>query len=203
MSIKERFHFTLDLETMSTAANAAIVSIGCCRFDPLTDGNPVRETFYRIVRLESCVNLGLHLDTGTIMWWLEQNAEARARLTLKKGTVSLSEALLAFNDWIIDVGRSNGFSDGFKLYDDSVTLWGNGAAFDNTIIRSAYRAAGVKFIIPHWMDRDCRTVMDLLPHEDVLALKATYGTVLAHDALEDAKGQARYVSEALRQLKLV
>ena len=48
-------HLMLDLETMGTKSNSAIISIGAVEFDILT-GKTGRE-FYRNVSLQSCISL--------------------------------------------------------------------------------------------------------------------------------------------------
>ena len=80
-------------------------------------------------------------------------------------------------------------------------MWGNGAGFDNVILRSAYVACGLIVPWKHWNDRDVRTIVDLgrtllgfnpkkeMPFEGV-----------RHCALDDAKHQARYVSAIIQQL---
>ena len=80
-------------------------------------------------------------------------------------------------------------------------MWGNGAGFDNVIMRSAYQATNLVEPWLHWNDRDVRTIVDLgrtllgfdpkkeLPFEGV-----------RHSALADAKHQARYVSAIYQRL---
>ena len=72
----------LDLETMGLGPNAAIIAIGAVMFDPET--MQLGSEFYRIINLESAVAAGGIMDAGTVMWWLEQGAAARAELTSDK-----------------------------------------------------------------------------------------------------------------------
>ena len=55
----------IDLETMSTSANAAIVAIGACTFDR---DFGVDDKFYVSVDLETCIKKGFGIDGSTIMW---------------------------------------------------------------------------------------------------------------------------------------
>ena len=84
---------------------------------------------------------------------------------------------------------------------------GNGASFDNAILRYAYRQCGknlgpdsgpgVKF----WNDRDMRTIVGFYPRQ---LQEKWRRTVLRkgdhHNALDDAKHQVRYCSDILKEL---
>jgi len=71
----------LDLETMGKKSNAAIVSIGAVEFD-IETGKTGRE-FYKVVDLQSCLDLGLKVEASTIYWWLMQSEAARKRICEK------------------------------------------------------------------------------------------------------------------------
>lgn len=69
----------IDIETLSTKSNAAIVSIGAIKFNrhgdlPLLDA---MNQFYVRVSRESCETCGMHVDPQTIEWWNNQDAEIR------------------------------------------------------------------------------------------------------------------------------
>lgn len=70
-------------------------------------------------------------------------------------------------------------------------IWGNGATFDNMILRNAYLATGQR---QPWNFRDdvCfRTVKYLFP------LKKEFQGV-RHHALDDARNQAKYLIKAVK-----
>ena len=116
----------LDLETMSLASNAAIVSIGAVQFD-LKEGKLGAE-YYRNIDLASSVEYGLDMDPNTVMWWMQQGDEARAALA--GGTLDLRSALRNFNDWL----------DSLQIPWGERRIWGNGAAYDNVVMKNAYKA---------------------------------------------------------------
>ena len=88
MSIKpNQPQFVVDLETLSTHANACIVSIGVVKFT-LQDG--ILEEFFVNVDPASCKEYGLHFDKDTIAWWKTQSKEARE--SWQKDPISLPEA---------------------------------------------------------------------------------------------------------------
>jgi len=162
----------VDLETMSTRPNAAIVAIGAVRFDVAGIG----DQFYTKIKLSSSVSLGDHVDPDTVVWWLSQSDAARAELV--GASALLSEALAQFASW----------SEFPKDGPCNIQVWGNGANFDNVILAEAYRAAGwEKTPWPFWMDRCYRTVAAMFPNSP----RPKSG--VAHNALDDAVNQAKHL----------
>jgi len=116
----------LDLETMGNGPRAAIMAIGAVEFKPETGA--VGERFYQAVDLATAVSMGGEMDASTVMWWMQQSDDARAKFA--KGGVNLSKALMDFSTWLHERGAP-----------DYVRVWWNGATFDNVILASAYRTA--------------------------------------------------------------
>jgi exodeoxyribonuclease VIII len=171
----------IDLETMGTKPNAAIVAIGAVAMD--FDSRTLGPQFYTVVDLESSVAQGGVMAPATVLWWLGQSDEARAEFKFKKGC-HINVALVQFSEYL---RKESG--------DRPVHLWGNGAAFDNVVLRSAYERSG---ITPPWGyqgDRCYRTVAALNPK--IPKTKPT----LAHNALEDAHAQAEQLLNILRRGK--
>ena len=69
----------LDLETLGKLPDAAIIAIGAVHFDLETSA--IQSRFYTVVDLESSVDSGGIMDASTVLWWLQQNEEARKALT--------------------------------------------------------------------------------------------------------------------------
>ena len=160
-------HIMIDLETMSTKPNAAIVAIGAVEFSKEGLG---RE-FYVTVTLSSNEEYGRHVSASTIMWWLEQSNEARKELTNAK--VGLQEALELFSVFVRSVKPTG--------------VWGNGAGFDNVVLREAYSAVFTENSEPwpFYADRCYRTIRNLTDH------RAVKFDGEKHNALSDAKHQAK------------
>ncbi|MBN1138853.1 MAG: 3'-5' exoribonuclease [Anaerolineae bacterium] len=180
-------HVMLDLETMSTMSNAAIVAIGAVVFDP--DTGEMGKTFYCNVDLESCVARGLHIQGNTVMWWLERSEEAR--MALLSDRLPLDKALRQFSRYLQALGE--------------VCVWGNGATFDNVIIANAYQAVGLERPWSYKNDRDVRTIEELGRQIQASqgiddAAEKTERTGIHHHALDDAIHQARYVSKIWQAL---
>jgi hypothetical protein len=172
-------HMMVDLETMGTHVGAPIISIGAVMFDPNSDD--MGERFHVGIELESNVQFGRHPDPGTIMWWLGQSKEAQNAL-LELPKVDLYVALDELAKWAPE---------------GETWVWGNGAAFDNVILASAYKSVGLE---PFWRykhDRCFRTITNLAP--DV----AWVADGLEHDALDDAVAQARHMQKVVKHLGIV
>ena len=175
-------HVMVDLETMGKKHNAPIVAIGAVVFDPATGS--IGESFYKVVCLESSVNWGAVIDPSTVIWWLKQSSEARSAI-VNDDAIPLLDALLQFREFI-----SDNVAGGSK----KAQVWGNGASFDNSILRSSYDCIAEDYPWEYWNDRDVRTMVELGQ-----AISFDPKTTIPfegsrHNALADAIHQARYVS---------
>lgn len=141
----------LDIETLSTRANAAILSIGAIRFS--RDGPLKRlselETFSVKIDVETCKAIGLHVDPKTEEWWGTQDEKIREEAF--GGKVPIKEALTTFKRWFEGNGRTPKCD----------IVWANGDDFDCTIMTEAYHACGIPVPWKFWNTRDCRTAYDL------------------------------------------
>lgn len=175
-------HVMLDLETMSTRPNAAIVQIGAVGFG-LPNG--IGSSFSRAVSLQSCIDVGLAVDGSTIEWWLQQGDEARDAIT--RDQVSLTKALEEFGEWF------RGHKAKF--------VWANSPAFDCVILRSAYLAAtGGRAPFHYRQERCCRTVWAVAAGLGV-EIPETKREGAAHDAAADALYQAMSMQETIGAMR--
>lgn len=180
-------HLMVDLETMGNKSNAPIVSISAVFFNPNT-GNTGAE-FYTAVSLESSMLLGGVPDAGTIIWWLKQSPEARSAIAMAD-TMPLIDALELFSDFISE--NSDAGPD--------VQVWGNGASFDNVILRSSYDRANIECPWKFRNDRDVRTMTEL---GKAIGINPRYDIPFdgdMHNALSDARHQVKYVSAIWQKL---
>lgn len=176
-------HVMIDLETMSLAPNAALVSIGAVL---MTSSGEEMAHFYRSISLASSVDAGLHIDPGTIMWWMQQSDRARGALGVQARP--LGEALQEFSAWMNVAEPSEGL----------VGVWGNGAASDNVWLSEAYKAVGAQRPWSHKMDRCYRTFRAM--HRDVTDPPEN---AAAHDALADARWQSAFMRKVCEEKRLV
>ncbi|MCV1313360.1 3'-5' exoribonuclease, partial [Escherichia coli] len=118
-------HLMIDLETMGKNPDAPIISIGAIFFDPQTgDMGP---EFSKTIDLDTA---GGVIDRDVIKWWLKQSREAQSAIMTDE--IPLDDALLQLREFI-DENSGEFF----------VQVWGNGANFDNVILRRSYERQGI------------------------------------------------------------
>lgn len=174
-------HVMIDLETLSTANNALILSIGAVKF--ALGGTEMGPAFYVRVNMASAQQFGLHISADTVQWWLAPERDDARRDLLIAAPVDLPDALNGFTQWLGD--------------EEIEGMWGNGAAFDNVILRSAYNATGIE---PPWSyskDRCYRTMKALVP-EIPLERVGVY-----HNAVDDARTQAAHLQKIMRKTVVI
>ncbi|HIA7666883.1 TPA: 3'-5' exoribonuclease domain-containing protein, partial [Escherichia coli] len=175
-------HLMLDLETMGKNPDAPIISIGAIFFDPQTgDMGP---EFSKTIDLETA---GGVIDRDTIKWWLKQSREAQSAIMTDE--IPLDDALLQLREFI-DENSGEFF----------VQVWGNGANFDNVILRRSYERQGIPCPWRYCNDRDVRTIVELGKAIDFDARTAIPFEGERHNALDDARYQAKYVSAIWQKL---
>lgn len=175
MSVK---HVMVDIETLSVRPYASILSIGAVAFN-VEDG--VIDTFYINVDAKSCKDVGLHVSKDTVEWWSRQSLEARKVLTIDPQPIG--EALDKFAEWY-GTDRKN------------TVIWGNGAAFDISILESAYWNTERTIPWTPWKVQCYRTVLNLVGVSNAKIRKAESDT--HHNALDDAMSQTRTLLTILR-----
>ncbi|EFF0771500.1 exonuclease [Escherichia albertii] len=179
------YHLMIDLETMGTNTNAPIVVIGAVFFDPQT--GEIGPVFYIAISLTDAMNTGAVPNGGTIEWWLKQSSEARAAILTDQ--VKLKDALSRFREFI------NEYSD-----EKFVQVWGNGATFDNAILRTSYERLDIPCPWRYYNDRDVRTIVELGKTIDFDARTVIPFEGVRHNALDDARHQAKYVTATIQKL---
>lgn len=165
----------IDLETLGVNNNAMILSIGAAKFDFLaeTQEKAVTDSIYMRLDITTMPASRFIMDPETVLYWLgDKMQDARAAL-LQDEPIPIATALSSFAQWY-----------GPK----PLPTWGNGAAFDNVILRSAYKVMGEECPWGFRDDRCFRTLKAGVP-ETVFSRVKAMGT--AHQALHDAVWQAR------------
>ncbi|EKY6619435.1 3'-5' exoribonuclease [Escherichia coli] len=175
-------HLMIDLETMGKNPDAPIISIGAIFFDPQTgDMGP---EFSKTIDLDTA---GGVIDRDVIKWWLKQSREAQSAIMTDE--IPLDDALLQLREFI-DENSGEFF----------VQVWGNGANFDNVILRRSYERQGIPCPWRYCNDRDVRTIVELGKAIDFDARTAIPFEGERHNALDDARYQAKYVSAIWQKL---
>jgi hypothetical protein len=145
----------MDLECLSVRPHAVILVIGAVKFnrgetwdDNINEKGLVKlDYFYKRIKINTCVDAGLHIDTATEKWWSEQDNDVKYEALKNPDRVTLKEGLQSFKEWFGNNSRTK--------------IWGNGSSFDCTILGEAYKRCGMEVPWKFWLERDLRTIMDL------------------------------------------
>lgn len=171
-------HVMVDLETMGTRMDSVIVSLGAVAFDP--DSGKLGEQFLVTIDPQSCLDAGLVVEGGTLLWWLRQSEAVRDAIASAE-LLPLEVALYDFSQW---------WEERLARY-----IWSHGACFDVPMLDMAYRKSGRSAPWKFWDARDTRTLFDIT-NTTVDRAKGTH-----HNALDDSINQAKAVIRAYRSLR--
>src|SRR3990167_3580212 len=189
----------LDFETLSLKENAVLLAIGACTFDPAT--GEIGAEFYAAI--DPRTQHGRDISASTVLWWMEQDVRARAKITdaikaadqveaglpddMDEAARAEVEASAAFS--IQNVAR--GLLVWIGTLGDDIEVWSNGAK-DHSWFDSMFEYSGYKNPLQYGNQRDYRTLKALFPE----LKREEYG--VAHNALDDAIGQAKHACAIMR-----
>lgn len=171
-------HVMIDIETLGTGRDAAIVQIGAVSFD--LDQGVTAELAADIDLTDP--QLGV-IDADTVRFWLNQSNEARSAVLLtQSGRVPLKQALR----WLANFVGGAGY------------VWAKPPQFDLRILRDAYARVGLDCPWPHYNERDLRT---LLTVGKLMRAPKVRRTGVQHVAVDDARYQAEQALAVLRVIE--
>ncbi len=175
----------IDLETLSTRADAVITQIGVAAFD--REGTGLLDDGLQLhLDVNSSLERGLIMDWGTISWWMEQEDAARKALTKPQYSHDLGSALDLVDMYFLEVQRRT---------QAETFVWANPSAFDHAILTHSYRVLGRREPWSHRRVMCCRTLKALAP--DAQRPEPD----LPHHALSDSKSQALWVQNMWRSIQ--
>lgn len=131
----------IDLETMSTRADAAIVSIGAVNVGSGAE-------FYMVVD-----DWTGRIEPSTVVWWMRQSIPVRMA-ALSQPTAH-EDMLKAFTKWL---GEQ-------RVEGDCLRLWGD-EDFDTVILKEAYARAGLAHPWTYQEARGLRTAKEIMGIDD-------------------------------------
>lgn len=179
-------HCMVDIETLASSPDAAIIAIGATTFDPSGSG-PI-DTFYCAVDGKSAQQYG-SIDAQTIAWWFDQTQAARDAWIRHQPKLFLPEALLLLDHFYRGKEEiRTGVWAGAK--EPCARMWSHGATFDAVVLAHAYKAVGLPMPWGFRDVRDTRTLFELFPPEWPTNLDK-------HNALADAVAQTIAVQSSL------
>ena len=170
----------IDLETLATSPNAAVLTIGAVKFDPFGDevNEPNCEKFYVRVDLDSCDRIGLVTNDDTIAWWANQSKEAQDEAFNPDNRVDIVDAMHQM----------------YKFCWGAKRVWSHGASFDVVICEHIFNKIQKAVPWKFWEVRCTRTLFDI-------GINPERPPVLKHHALEDAWNQAVGVQNIFKVLR--
>lgn len=189
-------HIVIDLETLGTAADAAILAIGAAG---INIGNQLDGRFYTPVGFTSNMLADRTVDTYTVDWWFRQPEEPKKYLDLVSGPY-LVKALEDLNTFV----RLCSFNL-FKLDEKRhPNIWGNGSEFDLTILNNAFRRLKRKAEWQYWQQQSLRTVT-WFNYEFGLGVRQFRNDDPrnAHYALADAEREAMFLAGVIDTMERI
>lgn len=176
----------IDLETLSTRPDAAVISIGAALFLP--DATQPHSQLHERIDFSDAMRHG-RADGDTIAWWFKQSDEARSAAL--SAPIDLCDALGRLHYWAAS------WIAHFEQTGQPFDIMANGPAFDCIILHRLFHRV-LKHPAPwkYWQERDYRTLRGQLK----ATLQRLGGDTTeperigAHNALMDATHQGRVIA---------
>jgi hypothetical protein len=164
--IMSKMHVMIDIETLGTGPDAAVISMGAVYFNK----TGLEKGFLRNIDFDDAIQHG-SVDGSTIAWWMAQSDKARASVMLYQ--IMSRQAISELSNFLR-----------IKPFD---CIWANAPTFDLVILRSLYKNHGIGVPWSYKQVRCYRTVRNLYPKIE------SARTGVRHNALDDAQSQAQYL----------
>lgn len=159
----------LDLETLSSDPDAAIISIGACQFQ---EDGPIKNTFQMNIQINEAIKYGSY-SAETLLWWMQQSPEIIA-MSLRDA-LPIRHTFERFSSWVTDLGESD--------------CWSH-ATFDAPIFMWTYKKLGLKPPFSYKRLFDLRTHLRGVPQEIIAQGYTMADNQNKHCAVDDAVAQA-------------
>lgn len=144
---REGCHVMVDIETWGTGPAAIPISIGAVKFYPNEKPFGWGEQFYTAIDPLSCAMVGLQVDMGTIMFWMDKKQRVALDEWLDQPKVDIHNALAGFAQW---------------YGDKEFPTWSRGPDFDAVILNTAFKVIGMERPWGHQKNRDVRSIQGLM-----------------------------------------
>lgn len=190
-------HFMVDIETLSTAVNAVVLSVGAVEFDPIT--GEIKRRFYG--ELDLSEQNQRHISSDTVQWWFKQSVDNPKSIDLllkeNKWKNGVEFVLHRFKEFIW--GYANFLADTRNRNEgyEKIAVWACDPDFDLAILANLYEEYNLpvpwKYSEPKSV-RTVRTIAELhnigLPRDNA-----------SHNALEDCIRQVAEIAELNRVIR--
>ena len=169
----------LDLETLATSPDSVILTFGAVKFNPFDIDQDFDTGLYFRINVDEQINLGRHVDQGTVEWWGTQSEQVREEALGETDRVGLEEFTAQLNKFVVGADR----------------IWAQGPVFDIVILENLYRQLNKPTPWPYYAVRDSRTLLKALGDT------RSPGDML-HNALADCVSQAKAIQHAVSKYEL-
>lgn len=185
-------HFMVDIETLSTAVNAVVLSVGAVEFDPFTD--KIEREFYRELRLD--MQHARNVSADTVHWWAKQLTENNATNILAKANADkIPPHTVVFE--LAEFFKCGGLYGTTQPEEyKNIEVWACDPDFDLAILSNLYSELNLPVPWKFYKTRSVRTARML---NEVAGIEVPKAPV-THNALEDCIRQAKEVSDLLSTL---
>ena len=184
-------HFMVDIETLSTAVNAVVLSVGAVEFDPFT--GKIEREFYRELRLD--MQRDRHISGDTVQWWAKQLTENNAdNILTNPNSKKISPHNAVFD--LAQFLKCSAYGVTASVEYEDITVWACDPDFDLAILSNLYGELNLPAPWKFWNTRSVRTVRML----NKIAGVEVPTQPVTHNALEDCIRQAKEVSALLSML---
>lgn len=179
-------HVMIDLETLGTRPNAAIIQVGAVMFEPVSGGKILNnKAFDRHVLIQDGSGT---VDHGTLCFWLTEKSAPEMGKALTERAVFLGQVL---QDFLVWPGEHD------LTWEAIEGVWAMPSDFDLPILRSAFAFFGMDAPWDRRCTRDARTLFSLVGG----APEIDWTGMTHHNAVDDAVGQAMQVQKAMALLR--
>lgn len=175
-------HVMIDLETLGTRPDAAIIQIGAVLFEPVSGGKILNgKGFNQHVLVQDGIGT---MDHSTIAWWLTEASAKKMGMAMMEQALPINNVLQQFHEWPAVHGLT---------WEAITGVWAMPADFDLPILKSAFNSLGGDVPWNRRATRDARTLFSLVGGPPAV----DWTGMTHHDAFDDALGQAMQVQIAM------
>ena len=168
----------VDIETAGTGPRALVLSIGAIKWD--SESPDTVQALHVYPDHTEQEKDGRVVTLDTMKWWMEQSPEAQ--LVFTANTIHPVQAATMLMPYL----------------DDADEIWANGPDFDCVILQDFMKQYNPRYHWPFWKHRCHRTMKNLFANQ--IPVGSPRG--VAHNALDDAKFQAKQLQGILANLNV-
>lgn len=170
----------IDIESLSSEPNAAVIAIGLCLFDE----KDIIDTHQILIDPRYAPG---HRDEETLAWWNRQTHGVFKEMM--SGDTMPWDACQEMYEICRDKWKAR-------------TVWANAPTFDISILRQLFKIYGVEFPFHFSKEMDYRSIKHFAKQMGI-DFSGPLNERLAHDAESDAIAQAKALQIMLRDLALI